>query len=313
MPKISVIVPIYQVEDYLERCINSILKQTEQDFELILVDDGSKDRCPEICDEYASRYPQIRVIHQKNAGLSAARNAGLRIAEGEYITFVDSDDWIHKEFLSILGNYMAHCDMVCCGYNRVDTFLEDTPQNGDDIRLISSMEALRTEQCRVYVWGKLYRRSSLRGCEFAEGMKSSEDRAFNARFLAGDGSLQIGVLPEKLYYYFSHGAAITGQPGFSDIPAIRDMLRTVEETGNIALLEYVGRWLLRKRKTGFHIGDPPDFAAVEDCIRYSRKLLVCSVSPSVRGMKLLAELTCPRLYKKLAGVSAFCRSGKKSG
>lgn len=90
----SVIVPVYKVEDYLERCIKSILQQTYKDFELILVDDGSPDNCGIMCDEFAKKDDRIIVIHQENAGLSAARNAGLAIARGKYILFVDSDDWI---------------------------------------------------------------------------------------------------------------------------------------------------------------------------------------------------------------------------
>ena len=95
---ISVIVPIYRVEKYLPACIDSILYQTFTDFELILVDDGSPDRCPEICDEVARRDARVRVIHQANAGLSAARNAGIEIAHGEWLGFVDSDDYIAPQF-----------------------------------------------------------------------------------------------------------------------------------------------------------------------------------------------------------------------
>ena len=95
---ISVIVPVYRVEKYLPACIDSILNQTFTDFELILVDDGSPDRCPEICDEVARRDARVRVIHQANAGLSAARNAGIEIAHGEWLGFVDSDDYIAPQF-----------------------------------------------------------------------------------------------------------------------------------------------------------------------------------------------------------------------
>lgn len=93
MPFLSVIIPVYNVEPYLRQCVDSVLNQKLEDYELILVDDGSPDACPQICDEYASRFPQIRVIHQQNGGLSAARNAGLRAAYGQYVMFMDSDDW----------------------------------------------------------------------------------------------------------------------------------------------------------------------------------------------------------------------------
>ena len=92
MPLVSIVVPVYKVEKYLERCVKSLLCQTLHDIEIILVDDGSPDRCPQICDEYASRDERIKVVHKRNGGLSSARNAGLLVATGSYIGFVDSDD-----------------------------------------------------------------------------------------------------------------------------------------------------------------------------------------------------------------------------
>lgn len=101
-PKISVIVPVYKVEAYLEYCVQSILNQTYQDFELILIDDGSPDSCPALCDEFAKKHKKISVIHKTNGGLSDARNVGMKAAKGEYITFVDSDDYIHPLYLEML-------------------------------------------------------------------------------------------------------------------------------------------------------------------------------------------------------------------
>ncbi len=109
--KVTVIVPVYKVEQYLKRCVDSILKQTVEKIEVILVDDGSPDTCPVICDEIAKKDDRVRVVHKKNGGLASARNAGLTIAKGEYIVFVDSDDWIEPNMLEELlekannGNY----------------------------------------------------------------------------------------------------------------------------------------------------------------------------------------------------------------
>lgn len=103
-PKISVIIPVYRVEKELDRCVKSLSSQTYRDFEVILVDDGSPDRCPELCDIYAQKYTWIRVLHKENGGLSDARNAGVKIANGEYITFVDSDDWVSPRYLEALIN-----------------------------------------------------------------------------------------------------------------------------------------------------------------------------------------------------------------
>ena len=109
--KYSVIIPVYKVEKYLSECVESILSQDYQDYEIILVDDGSPDRCPEICDEYARVYPQISVLHQANAGLACARNAGLDKANGEYIIFIDSDDYlISKSALSIINSEVMNIE-----------------------------------------------------------------------------------------------------------------------------------------------------------------------------------------------------------
>ena len=122
MPKISIIVPVYNVEEYLRPCIDSILSQTFTDFELILVDDGSPDNCGAICDEYGLNDERVHVIHQQNAGLSAARNKGISVSAGDYICFVDSDDLISKEFCNIL--YKTICStasmMAACRIFRFD-------------------------------------------------------------------------------------------------------------------------------------------------------------------------------------------------
>ena len=119
MCRFSVIVPVYKVENVLPRCIESILNQTVTDFELILIDDGSPDRSGEICDAYAAKDSRIRVIHQKNGGVSKARNAGLDIAQGEYIVFVDSDDWVDAIYLEQFS--LSSADMIL-----VDTKLKVT-------------------------------------------------------------------------------------------------------------------------------------------------------------------------------------------
>ena len=104
MPKISIIVPVYKVEKYLDKCVKSILAQTFKDFELILVDDGSPDNCGKMCDDFSKRDERVRVVHKKNGGVSSARNAGLKIATGDYIIFIDSDDYIDENMFS----HMVH-------------------------------------------------------------------------------------------------------------------------------------------------------------------------------------------------------------
>ena len=127
MPKVSVIVPVYKVEKYLNRCVDSILSQTFKDFEIILVDDGSPDRCGDICEEYAKKNNKVKVLHKKNGGLSDARNAGLNMATGKYIVFVDSDDYIDSNMIDILYKRIVDtsADMAICNYLYVDE--DETP------------------------------------------------------------------------------------------------------------------------------------------------------------------------------------------
>lgn len=119
MPLFSVIVPIFKVEKYLNQCIDSILGQSYSDFELILVDDGSPDRCPEICDSYAANDSRIRVLHKENGGLVSARKAGAKISTGKYIVCVDGDDWVRNDYIEIFAKAIKEfeTDIVICGYN----------------------------------------------------------------------------------------------------------------------------------------------------------------------------------------------------
>lgn len=121
MPKISIIVPVYKVEKYITQCLDSIITQTFSDWECILIDDGSPDNSGKICDEYATKDSRLIVIHQENAGVSAARNSGLDIAKGEYITFIDSDDWVEPDYLTTLYDILLEkkCDIVIVGIRKI--------------------------------------------------------------------------------------------------------------------------------------------------------------------------------------------------
>lgn len=174
-PLISVIVPIYMIDRYVGLCIESILNQTYQNLEIILVDDGSKDRCPEICDLYASKDDRIRVIHKANGGLVSARKAGLRQSNGDYISYVDGDDWIGPGFIE--GLYTAvrtsDADIVCAGFTRdlftqSASFINNLPlgiYEGNKLKelwgaMISYPPFYRTG-ISTYLWNKLFKRSVL--------------------------------------------------------------------------------------------------------------------------------------------------------
>lgn len=163
---ISIIVPIYKVEAYLQRCIDSVLAQNFTDWEMILVDDGSPDRCPQICDEYASKDNRIRVIHKKNGGLVSARQAGFVQAKGEYIMHLDSDDWLMPNALTTLCNYAIEGDYdIVRGCNRRvyddgHFTLEglDLPK-GETIGNVNYISKFLKGEIPTYLWGAIYKRT----------------------------------------------------------------------------------------------------------------------------------------------------------
>lgn len=209
MPRISLIVPVYNVEAYLAACVDSILAQTFTDFECILVDDGSPDGCPALCDAYANRDARIRVIHQKNAGVSAARNTGIQVARGEWLAFVDADDCVHPEFLELLYDAVQshQAQIACCSHGEMEENgrMEGKGPSGP-VQVFSGRQAL-TEHYRhshfpFTVWGKLYARSLVEQVRFPEGL-NHEDEFFHNHALPFCHS--VVLIPEKLYAYRLRG------------------------------------------------------------------------------------------------------------
>lgn len=179
-PLISVIVPIYKVENYLNCCVNSIINQTYKNLEIILIDDGSPDKCGKICDDFKKEDTRIKVIHQKNNGVGSARNKGLNVCNGEYISFVDSDDYIMPDLIESLYNEIYDCDYVSCGYTHVDNKSNQenifSPKEkiiltGKDAlyKHYSIDNTIKNINC-IYVWGKLFRRKIWDELRFPEGI-----------------------------------------------------------------------------------------------------------------------------------------------
>ncbi len=217
MPKISVIVPVYKVEDYLDRCVKSILAQTFADFELILVDDGSPDNCPAMCDEWAKKDNRIIVIHQENGGLSAARNAGIDWAfansDSEWLSFVDSDDWVHPCFLEYL--YRAVCDSGClisiCDVDTISTdsteflTLEYSTATFDSMEFyLNDKGLLNTVACN-----KLYHKSIFKDIRYPVG-KIREDEFVTYKLLYKTKS--VIFISSALYLYFQRNDSIMNNP-----------------------------------------------------------------------------------------------------
>lgn len=211
MVGVSVIVPVYNAERYLARGVDSILAQSFQDFELILVDDGSKDGSGAICDQYAAQDGRVKVIHQENAGVSTARNAGLEAACGEWVTFVDSDDMVLDCFLESLMNAASRderIDLAYCGYAIVEGSASvKTYKSGTYIGKEQVHDALsRTNLLyRCSPWAKLYRRSIIadNGLKFDVNLSISEDRLFVYSYLAHVKGIAVTSQVGYLYGSFS--------------------------------------------------------------------------------------------------------------
>lgn len=214
-PLISVIVPIYKVEQYLDKCITSIVNQTYKNLEIILVDDGSPDNCPTICDKWKEQDNRIVVIHKENGGLSDARNAGLDICKGDYIAFVDSDDYIHEKMYETLIKVLLekNCDIVQCDFLRVT---EDQHLNNESLQYMikeyNTKEALYSlineNPLKQVVWNKLYRRYIFDTLRFEAG-KLNEDDFFT--YQAFDKCKKVCSINTFLYYYLVRNTSIMGE------------------------------------------------------------------------------------------------------
>ncbi len=209
-PLISVIIPVYRVEKYLGRCIDSILGQTYKNLEIILVDDGSDDRSGEICDEYAEKDARIIVIHKENGGLSDARNAGMKKATGEYIAFADSDDYFHKDMYQMMMAELMkeNADVSICGYEYVyegkDDDYGEVPEKYEKIIMDGREAQYRYYECDLTLpltvaWNKIYKKTLLDGIEYPKG-KIYEDEYTTFRILYKTKKIVFMNIPFCRYF-----------------------------------------------------------------------------------------------------------------
>ena len=235
-PLISVIVPVYNVETYIKQSIESIINQTYSNLEIVLVDDGSPDACGSICDEYASKDNRIKVFHKLNGGLSDARNYGIARALGEYLSFVDGDDWIEPDMLEILVKVAEEnkADLVNSG------FLKDYSNRTVEVPAIEAMFADSIDSVKALIngrigaatWGKLYRKSCISDINFPRGHVFEEHATVYRFFLQADKVVSIA---KPLYHYRLHRKG------------------SITETHTMAnLYDY---WLAHKSRYGYFIQD----------------------------------------------------------
>jgi len=249
MPVISVIVPVYKVEQYLKDCVDSILAQTFLDFELILVDDGSPDNCGKICDEYAEKDARILVVHQKNSGLSAARNTGINNAGGEYITFIDSDDLVAPDYLKLMYTKLQEYDTDICSCGLFD-FLSDDVIDLSSIICQDSLEfVLSGREAAIALYdskynlsisacAKLYKKKLFNDVMFPEGM-IHEDQAIIPILMYK--SIRICSISKKLYLYRIRKESITHNTfslkRYDDIKAIDSCVAYFDKKNEYELID----------------------------------------------------------------------------
>lgn len=209
--KISIIIPVYKVEDYVERCIKCIQAQTYTDWEAIFVEDGSPDKSGEICDRYASEDERIKVVHKENAGVAAARNTGLANATGDYIAFIDSDDYAHPRYLEVLMDLLTEndADLSICGYE-----LSMGSDVGDD-KPLGELEVMNSSQAVAKIienqqfcspWSKLYKKELFANITYPEGAIYEDLGTAFEIFQAADKIVYQNI---PLYYYFQVSESIT--------------------------------------------------------------------------------------------------------
>lgn len=237
MATISVLLPVYNCEQYLSQCIASILEQTFSDFELILIDDGSTDTSLEIAKDYAMRDCRVKIFHQENQGLAFTRNTAIQKASAEWLTFVDSDDWLEKNYLEYLQTVQKQTEtkMVACNH-----FIDFDHKSNlrfpltSGIKYMSLFDAQRSilyhGEPDVSAWGKLYHKSLFQQVEYPVG-KLFEDTAVIGKLLANGGGIGIGYVPKYHYRYLS--ASISKKTDkkhlWDFIDAVESCLRTISD------------------------------------------------------------------------------------
>ena len=291
-PLISVIVPVYNVEPYLRRCVDSILRQTYRNLEILLVDDGSTDRSGTICDACAQQDTRVKVIHRKNGGLSAARNCGLETARGEYISFVDSDDLINDRMIETLYRDLAGqgADISAVGYRMFENQEELRPEEiTAPVQCMTGKEAVRrilvSEEIGDFAWNKLYKKILFQTIRYPEG-RVFEDLGTTYRLL--DQCDKVTFRPDKLYCYFQRPDSILHR---KSLKFYRDKYEMVMERDH----------LLRERYPEWVENDAALLNMIQNCYPYlyPEANYRAEMDRALNGLNPEAlKLVCPSTQRK---------------
>ena len=303
MPEISVIVPVYKVEQFLHRCVDSILSQSFVNFELILVDDGSPDNCGAICEDYKAKDSRIHVIHRENGGLSAARNTGIDYAmahsDSEWIAFVDSDDWVHPDYLRVLYDTakQTRCNISACGFFRTEGGAFPSEQdfsvqclNADDYycgRIHGGVTAV--------AWNKLYHKSLFKDLRYPVG-KLHEDEFTTYRAVYETGN--VGVTPAVLYAYYQNPEGIMRSKWnprrMHVLEAFEQQIAFAREKGNDRFLRKIAEQYLYSTYEHLQQAQPEYRKQLRQKLRAALKLgRDCGIFPDMRQVLWAYEAAYP--------------------
>ena len=245
-PKISVIIPVYNTEKHINNCLEYILKQTYTDFEVVLIDDGSTDRSLEICNKIGLLDSRLRVISQENGGVSYARNTGIMNAQGEFITFIDSDDLVAPNYLSFLleGITATNAILSMCSHTRIHDYSYEFPSNQGMFLEISAMECakrLLNGQFPVSACGVLFKKKLIGDIRFSEGINSNEDKLFLYEYLLKNENDKVYYSNEKLYGYMVREGSSTRSSwkGSLDIVKVADKIKRLTMANHMEWEELV--------------------------------------------------------------------------
>ena len=217
---ISVIIPVYNVEKYLNKCLDSVISQTYNNIEIILIDDGSPDKCGVICDEYSKKDKRIKVIHKNNEGVSIARNLGIEKAKGEYITFIDSDDYVEKNYIETLYKMCKknNSDMSICGtidVNETGKIVSESKKINKNMTNVEALQELLEEKhFNNVVWAKLYKLSLLDNIKFKENIKIAED--IDVIYKVLDKTTKVSIDTNNILYYYRIRKNSVTQRGYNN-------------------------------------------------------------------------------------------------
>ena len=305
--RISIIIPVYKVEEYLNECVQSAIDQTYRDIEIILVDDGSPDRCPKMCDEWAKRDERIKVIHQANGGLSAARNAGVRVAQGEYLYFLDSDDYLVPDALDrmlTLADKHGGVDLMPALYLRddhsVDHFTADAfPEFSDDQHLIKRA-LLNYDRLPVTAANRLIQRELFleHNLWFKEGI-IHEDNYWT--FFLAKHVKRMAYLPEKIYYYRITEGSISNvknvkKESLAFKILITDLCNNIDPFERGAQMELILNTIIVMQKNGYYESEEEKYMLISLFASKNRwcERVLLSIYLKTKNVRILHVLI--RLY-----------------